>query len=111
MTITARGAGTPSARGRSEIAKHGRKTVRAFGGDEGPGSLGPAKEDAAMFQQLLTPIAGSRGLSFIVATLPIVAVLVMLGVLRRPAWQAALSGLIVGLVIAIAGWEMPAGLA
>ena len=64
-----------------------------------------------MFPQLLTPIGGSLGLSFAVATLPIVAVLVMLGVLRRPAWQAALSGLIVGLVIAIAGWEMPAGLA
>ena len=64
-----------------------------------------------MFQQLLTPIGGSLGLSFAVATLPIVAVLVMLGVLQRPAWQAALAGLIIGLVIAIAGWEMPVGLA
>ena len=64
-----------------------------------------------MFQQLLTPVGGSLELSFAVATLPIVAVLVMLGVLRRPAWQAALAGLIVGLVIAIAGWKMPAGLA
>ena len=64
-----------------------------------------------MFQQLLTPIGGSLGLSFVVATLPIVAVLVMLGVLRRPAWQAALAGLITGLVVAIAGWEMPADLA
>jgi hypothetical protein len=34
--------------------------------------------------------------SFIVATLPIVAVLVLLGVFRRPAWQASLAGLIVG---------------
>ncbi len=64
-----------------------------------------------MFAQLLTPIGGSLGLSFAVATLPIVVVLVMLGVLRRPAWQAALAGLITGLVIAIAGWNMPAGLA
>jgi len=64
-----------------------------------------------MFQQLLTPIGGSLGLSFAVATLPIVAVLVMLGVLRRPAWQAALAGLVIGLVIAIGGWGMPAGLA
>ncbi len=64
-----------------------------------------------MFPQLLTPMGGSLGLSFAVATLPIVAVLVMLGVLRRPAWQAALAGLIIGLVVAIAGWEMPAGLA
>ena len=64
-----------------------------------------------MFPQLLTPIGGSLGLSFGVATLPIIAVLVMLGVLRRPAWEAALAGLIIGLVIAIAGWRMPAGLA
>ncbi len=64
-----------------------------------------------MFPQLLTPIGGSLGLSFIVATLPIVAVLVMLGVLRRPAWEAALTGLIIGLVVAIVGWRMPVGLA
>jgi lactate permease len=50
-------------------------------------------------------------LSFLVAALPIAAALVMLGVLRRPAWQASLLGLIVGLVVAIAVWGMPAGLA
>ena len=50
-----------------------------------------------MFQQLLTPVGDSLGLSFLVAALPMVAVLVLLGVLRRPAWQAALAGLIVGL--------------
>ena len=38
-----------------------------------------------MFQQLLTPVGNSLGLSFLVAILPIVAVLVLLGVLRRPA--------------------------
>ena len=45
------------------------------------------------------------------AVLPIVAVLVLLGVLRRPAWQAALAGLVVGFVIAVAAWKMPVGLA
>jgi lactate permease len=64
-----------------------------------------------MFQQLLTPVGDSLGLSFIVAILPIVAVLVLLGVLRRPAWQAALAGLITGLIIAVIGWKMPVGLA
>jgi lactate permease len=64
-----------------------------------------------MFQQLLTPVAGSLGLSFLVAILPIVTVLVLLGVLRRPAWQASLAGLIVALVIAIAIWQFPVGLA
>ena len=49
-----------------------------------------------MFRQLLTPVGDSLGLSFLVAILPVVAVLVLLGLLRRPAWQAALAGLIVG---------------
>src|SRR6202034_2554875 len=38
-------------------------------------------------------------------------VLVSLGVLRRPAWQSSLAGLLVGLVIAITAWKLPAGLA
>jgi lactate permease len=64
-----------------------------------------------VFQQLLTPVGGSLGLSFIVAILPILAVLVLLGVLRRTAWQAALAGLIVALIIAVSVWKMPVGLA
>ena len=64
-----------------------------------------------MFQQLLTPVGGSLGLSFIVATLPIVAVLLLLGVLRRPAWEAALAGLVTGLIVAVGFWKMPIGLA
>ncbi len=64
-----------------------------------------------MFQQLLTPVAGSLPASFVVATLPIVVVLVMLGVFRRPAWQASLGGLIAGLIIAVAIWDFPIGLA
>ncbi|MDR3530447.1 MAG: L-lactate permease [Rhodopila sp.] len=64
-----------------------------------------------MFHQLLTPIAGSLPLSFLVAALPILVVLVMLGVLRRPAWQASLGGLVAGLVVAVLGWQMPVGLA
>ena len=64
-----------------------------------------------MFQQLLTPVGDSLGLSFLVAILPIVAVLVLLGVLRRPAWQAALAALVIGLIVAVAVWQMPVGLA
>ncbi|HVW52621.1 MAG TPA: L-lactate permease [Trinickia sp.] len=64
-----------------------------------------------VFAQPLTPVGNSLFLSFVVAALPIVVALVMLGVLRRPAWQASLAGLVVGLVIAIALWGMPAGLA
>jgi lactate permease len=64
-----------------------------------------------MFQQLLTPVEGSLGLSFLVATLPVVTVLILLGVVRRPAWQAALLGLIVGLIVAVTVWRLPVGLA
>ncbi len=64
-----------------------------------------------MFHQSLTPIGDSLLLSFLVASLPIVTVLVMLGVLRRPAWQASLGGLVVGLVMAVLPWHMPVGLA
>jgi lactate permease len=64
-----------------------------------------------MFNQILTPVAGSLLLSVIVAALPIAIVLVALGVLRRPAWQASLAGLIAGLIIAVVFWQFPAGLA
>jgi lactate permease len=64
-----------------------------------------------MFQQLLTPVAGALLPSFIVATLPVIVVLVLLGVLRRPAWQASLGGLIVGFVISVGPWHLPVGLA
>ena len=64
-----------------------------------------------MFRQLLTPVADNLPLSFIVAALPVLTVLVLLGVLRRPAWQSSLAGLVVGLIIATAVWGLPASLA
>jgi lactate permease len=64
-----------------------------------------------VFKQLLTPVAGSLPLSFLVAALPILTVLVLLGVLRRPAWQASLGGLAVGLATAVMVWKLPATLA
>jgi lactate permease len=64
-----------------------------------------------LFQQLLTPVAGALFPSFVVATLPVIVVLILLGVLRRPAWQASLGGLIVGLIIAVGPWQLPVKLA
>jgi lactate permease len=64
-----------------------------------------------MFHQLLTPVADSLLFSFLVAALPVAAVLIMLGVLRRPAWEASLAGLVVGLIAAIAIWQFPVGMA
>ena len=64
-----------------------------------------------MFHQELTPVMGSLLWSFLVAVLPIATVLIMLGVLRRPAWQSSLLGLIVALLIAVCVWQLPLPLA
>jgi L-lactate permease len=60
-----------------------------------------------MFHQLLTPIGNNLALSSLVALLPIATVLMLLEVWRRPAWQAASAGLIVGLGIAVKLRAMP----
>lgn len=64
-----------------------------------------------MFHQLLTPVADNLALSFLCATLPILTVFALLGLFRRPAWQASLGGLIVAFVIAISLWQFPVNLA
>ncbi|MGA2636390.1 L-lactate permease [Methylocella sp.] len=64
-----------------------------------------------MFHQLLTPVGDNLALSFVVAAAPIAVVLVMLGVLRRPAWAASLGGLIAALAIAVLVWRFPVPLA
>ena len=64
-----------------------------------------------MFHQLIAPVGGSLPLSFLVGTIPIAVVLVLLGVLRRPAWQASSAGLIVGLALAVTVWKLPAPIA
>jgi lactate permease len=61
-----------------------------------------------MFHQLVMPVGASLVWSCLVASLPIVTVLVLLGVFRRPAWQASSAGLAAGLVLAISVWDLPA---
>ena len=61
-----------------------------------------------MFPQLVMPVGGSLVWSCIVASIPIVAVLVLLGVFRRPAWQASSAGLAAALVLARYVWDLPA---
>ncbi len=73
--------------------------------------LGATGRGKSVFHQDLTPVGGSLVLSFLVAAVPIATVLVMLGILRRPAWQASVGGLVAGLLMAIGLWHMPVGLA
>ena len=64
-----------------------------------------------MFHQLLTPVANSLGLSFLVAALPVLTMVLLLGWFRRPGWQAALCGLVVCFIVAVGPWQMPVRLA
>ncbi|HET9921880.1 MAG TPA: L-lactate permease [Ktedonobacteraceae bacterium] len=68
-------------------------------------------EATLMFHQLLTPVANNLFLSFLVGFIPILVVLVLLGIVRLAAWQAALAGLVVGFIIAITVWQLPVNLA
>ncbi|SIT47725.1 L-lactate permease [Paraburkholderia piptadeniae] len=74
-------------------------------------ALPAAVPPGVLFAQPLTPVGNSLLFSFLVAAVPIAVALVMLGVLRRPAWQASLAGLIAGLAIATGVWGMPVGIA
>ena len=64
-----------------------------------------------MWQHNYEPIAGSLGVSAVVAAIPIVVLFVMLGVLRKPAWMSALTALISALLVALVVYGMPAQLA
>ena len=62
-----------------------------------------------MWQQNYTPVADSIALSTLVAAIPIFVLLFLLGVLRKPAWLAALAGLAATILVAGAVYRMPAG--
>ena len=64
-----------------------------------------------MWQQNYTPVSGSLALSALVAAIPIFTLLLLLGVLRKPAWIASLFGLAAAAAVAIGAYGMPAGAA
>src|SRR5262245_11639541 len=64
-----------------------------------------------MWQQNYLPLGDSLALSTLAAAVPIFVLLLLIGVLRKPAWIAGLSGLAAGLVVAIGVYKMPVGLA
>ena len=63
-----------------------------------------------MWQQDYAPVAGSLGISALVATIPIFSLLYLLGVKRKPAWIAGLAGVGAAALVARFGYGMPAGL-
>ncbi|MET7854660.1 L-lactate permease [Streptomyces avermitilis] len=62
-----------------------------------------------MYVQELEPVAGSLGLSALVATLPLVIVLVLLGGVRMKAHRAGLIGLVAAALVARLAYGMPLG--
>ncbi|MCC3268683.1 L-lactate permease [Arthrobacter gengyunqii] len=63
----------------------------------------------AAFQQPLDPIADSLGLSALLAALPLLLLFVLLGVFRMKAYQAGLISLVLSILLAVIGWQMPIG--
>jgi lactate permease len=64
-----------------------------------------------MWQQPYEPLGGSLALSALAAAMPLFALLYLLGVARKPAWIAAVCGLLTALLVAIGAYGMPASMA
>jgi L-lactate transport len=64
----------------------------------------------SMWPQTYTPVSENLPLSAFVAALPVFVVLVLLGILRKPAWIAAFSGLGIAAAVALLVYRMPVSL-
>lgn len=64
-----------------------------------------------MWEHNYEPIAGSLGLSALVAAIPVLVLFLMLGVWRKPAWMAAVSALVSALAVSVIVYGMPAQMA
>jgi len=64
-----------------------------------------------MWQHNYEPLGGSLGLSAIAAAIPLIVLFIMLGVLRKPAWMAALAALVSALAVSLAVYGMPVQMA
>src|SRR5690606_16272960 len=69
------------------------------------------KGPPTMWEQNYLPVADNLVLSAFLAAIPIFVLLTLIGILRKPAWVAAVSGLATAFVIAIAVYGMPVKLA
>jgi len=63
-----------------------------------------------MWAQSYTPISDSLALSAIVAALPIFTLLILLGIVRKPAWMSSLIGVGVAALVALFAYGMPVSL-
>lgn len=63
-----------------------------------------------MWPQNYEPIADSPYLSALLAAIPIFVLLTLIGIMRKPSWVAALSGLVAAIFVALLVYGMPVGL-
>ena len=60
-----------------------------------------------MYQQILDPLFNSLGWSALAASLPLVVLFALLGIVRMTAWKASLAALVVALAVAVFIYPMP----
>ena len=60
-----------------------------------------------MWTQIYSPVGDSLTLSAAIAALPVLTLLILLGVLRKPAWISSLAGLATAAVVALGVYRMP----
>jgi len=60
-----------------------------------------------VWEQNYIPVAGSLPASTLLAALPLLSVLLLLGVFRKPSWVASLSGFGAAVVVALFAYGMP----
>lgn len=64
-----------------------------------------------MYEQVLDPVAGSLGLSAVVAAAPLVVLFVMLGVFKVRAWVAGVTALVLSFLVSVLVYGVPVGIA
>ena len=102
---------------RTRVARASRKVNLlsadgAYGGSNGRQILLTRKYKLKMvtegdWLQNYSPLRHSVAWSALAAAMPVLVPLYLLGVLRKPAWQAALAGLVMAALVALFIYEMP----
>ncbi|WP_263249269.1 L-lactate permease [Saccharopolyspora rosea] len=60
-----------------------------------------------MYRQILDPLLGSLGWSALAASLPLLVLFALLGIVRMTAWKASLIALVVSVLVAVLVYPMP----
>ena len=70
-----------------------------------------SKDAHTVFTPTTDPVAGSVAISALIALIPLLTFFVLLAVIKTKAHVAGLGSLVVAIIIAIFGWQMPVGMA